>query len=237
MKPILRIALASLSGLVIGWGVNHFRTVGPPPAPVSVKVPAPCPAKLPPPEWLTWLKGCAPLQPVLSAGEFWQRLPLAGKCPKIEWDLPLDEAFFTIPPDAFFMVLSDERFSRLPRLYEVDESAIWSRKLMGIGLEEALSMAGRMPTSWLNEHLEHRLLDTMARQDPERGYEWLKQSSAGDQWLAAEYLEQVAKHNVDKAAGMFGKLDASMRWLVLRISLKLWDQKTGAKRKPGGRKI
>ncbi|MES2468496.1 MAG: hypothetical protein V4675_14410 [Verrucomicrobiota bacterium] len=212
MKPILRIALASFAGLATGWCILLFRAGEPPPPPVPafVRPAPPGAAKISQPEWRAWLEANSTVRPMLHEGAFWQRMPELVSCTSIEWELALEEAFFGIPPEVLMAVLADEKFARFPRLYEVEQSPQWGRKLLSIGLEEALGMAGKMPAPGLNAHLEHMLLKVLAKQDPGRGFEWLKESSGGDQFRLAQYLKEVAGHDVDKAGSLYVKLDPSM---------------------------
>lgn len=228
MKPILRLALSALTGLVLGWSFQHFRQPPPPDSTAARQTaPLPKPEKPPRPDWQRWLESSAPLHFIPDPAAFWSWMPQAGKVPQTEWKLALDEAFFAIPPDVFCAVLVDERFARFPRLYEVEYPAAWSRKLLGLGLEKALAMAGHMPTSWLNDHLENRLLGALAKEDPERGFAWLKES--GRVTMQGEYLGKVASHNEDRTAALFGKLDASERYYASYMILKALSKKDWSK--------
>lgn len=211
VKPLLRIFLASLVGFLAGRAVLWVW-----PAPV---VPSPHPPaaegtltsrQLPPgsgkeEEWRLWLQAHTGQVPVRSAEEFWKDFPASGTVPEVEWNLALDAAFLTLPDAEFLKLIQDPRFGKFPPLYEAEQNAVWSRKLLAMGLDQALALAGKMPTQWLNVHLDHLLTVELAKKDPERGLEWFR-ASGKDDWETRDFIETVAKNDPAKAMELVSKM-------------------------------
>lgn len=208
MKRILRPIAASLIGIMIGWKIRLSRGNAAPPPQTVLTTPADSPAhgKEKQEAWRTWLDAGIPLPLMADPEAVWAHLPKPGSCTAIEWNLALDEIYFSISDEAFLSFLTDARFAALPRAYESKQNSPWHRKLLGLGLEEALGMAGRLPTQALNLQLEHKFLQLLARQDPERGFDRMRESGHEDPNQMADYLKAVARQNPDKLSGLFAKI-------------------------------